>query len=547
MTMQEPTPPSADEAELYYYGIPNGPRLVARSSSHSWVNQQNPNIARNCFWPRLTNYMYLKTLHTVGRHPLLHQLWNDATSSLRILILEAIDEIDWTSVDFLRVGLNGEYQITLMVAVRPDTLPWSHGHIVALRCKSILEDHGIHDEPEKYSAVDSGVEADSALTSFQLFSGPVLTNNERKSHIIKDLSDRLGTNIATSHLNNVPSTKGLYVSIRPTCSGDEPQVVALTCRHVMIDSKTEGTQEYQKSQPFKEVIQVDQSSYERHLRYIEEESKSDVEFEDESSGGGQTSAAVSPVDLDDNAVVLGRAMKSFRNASSRVFGRLLYSLEFTVILDESESTWLKDWALIELLPNSHQAALSSIQNIVYLGTQSSINYCMRRNGEHYERLSDLQYSSITNGELKLQRVAVPMKEIFNSPETENALESGLLVGKYGAMGRLSLGLGNTLKSVVRHIETSEGGRETELIGEEWAIISTTMEHDRYWEDNIRQECFASDGDSGSCIWDMQGRPAGILTAGSGFQQGSASHITYVQPLERLLMDIRSDGFDVVLV
>ncbi|KAK0758066.1 hypothetical protein N5P37_009364 [Trichoderma harzianum] len=252
-------------------------------------------------------------------------------------------------------------------------------------------------------------------------------------------------------------------------------------------------------------------------------------------------------------MVLGRAMRSFIDASSRVFGRLLYSPEltvaFTVASDYSGFTWLRDWALIELLPNSHQAALSSIQNIVYLGTESSIRDCMRRNGEQYQRrLMDLRKSLITNGELKLQRVAVPMEEIFISPESQDVHESGLLVGKYGASGQLSFGLGNTLKSVVRHTEMSEGGRETELISEEWAIISTTMTHSKHWAENYRQDSFSRVGDFGSCIWDMQGRPAGIITAGSsGSQSAIDGHITYVQPLERLLKDIRLDGFDVELV
>ncbi|PNP41677.1 hypothetical protein THARTR1_11218 [Trichoderma harzianum] len=508
--------------------------------------------------------MYPKSLHTVGRHPLLHQLWNDATSSLRIQILEAINEIDWTSVDFLRVGLNGEYQITLMVATRPDTLTWSHGHTVALRCKSILEEHGIHDvpceilealvhfhtdeKPKDYSTVDSEAGTDSGSATFQLFSGPVSTRNSSKSDRVKDLTDRLGTNIATSQLNHVPSTKGLYVSIRPTGSGDEPQVVALTCRHLMFDSTTEGTQKYQKSQPFKEVIQVDQGTYLRNLRYLERESESDGESDGEFSEDDQIRADASSSGIADNNMILSRAMMSFRDPSSRVFGRLLYSPEFTVTSDHSGSTWIRDWALIELLPKSHQAAPSSIQNIVYLGTEGAIVDCMDRNGDQFERLLDLLEPFIKIGELKLQRVAVPMEEIFSSPETEDVHESGLLVGKYGAIGELSFGLGNTLKSVVRRVETSEGGRETEWISEEWAIISTTERRPpRLWKEPDLQDYFARDGDYGSCVWDMQGRPAGILTAGSGFQHKMATHVTYAQPLERLLKDIRSDGFDVELV
>ncbi|KKP03467.1 hypothetical protein THAR02_04446 [Trichoderma harzianum] len=524
MTTPEPTAPDLDEVEYYYYGIVQCPRLVARSSPHVWVHRQNPNDRRGRFYPELPYSLYPKTLHTVGRHPLLHRLWNDAGSSLRSQILRAINGIDWTSIDFLRVGHNGEYQITLMVAVSPGTLTWNYGHTVALRCKSVLDEHGIHDvpceileavlhlraegEPKNYPTVYSEVETGSGSTTLQLSSGLVSTKDEDKSHRIKDLTDRLGTQIATSQSNNVPisSTKGLYLSIRPACSEDEPQIVALTCRHLMIDSETEGTRKYQKSRPFKDVIQMDQRTYRSHLWHFEEESKGDSNSGHESSEGRQTHAAASPDELGDNAMVLARAMR-------------------------------------------HQAALSSIQNIVYLGTESSIRDCIRRNGEQYQRrLMDLRESLITNGELKLQRVAVPIQEIFTSPETENVHESGLLVGKYGASGQLSFGLGNTLKSVVRHIVTSETGRETKLMSEEWAIISTTMNHSRHWAENHRQDSFAWVGDFGSCIWDMQGRPAGIITAGSsGSQPAIDGHITYAQPLERLLKDVSLDGFDVELV
>jgi hypothetical protein len=44
------------------------------------------------------------------------------------------------------------------------------------------------------------------------------------------------------------------------------------------------------------------------------------------------------------------------------------------------------------------------------------------------------------------------------------------------------------------------------------------------------------------VWDMQRRPAGIIMGGNGIN--GCLNITYAQPLERLLNDIRAEGFNV---
>lgn len=52
----------------------------------------------------------------------------------------------------------------------------------------------------------------------------------------------------------------------------------------------------------------------------------------------------------------------------------------------------------------------------------------------------------------------------------------------------------------------------------WAILS------------FDQSCFAADGDSGSCIWSLDGRAAGMLDGGSGGQNGKFD-ITYATSLD----------------
>ncbi|KAL6693657.1 hypothetical protein J3F84DRAFT_68575 [Trichoderma pleuroticola] len=134
-------PPPEEEARLYYYGLPSRPRLIARSGTREWVNPQMPEPTTFLG----TQNMYPRVLQPVGRHPRLQQQWNDGSSSLRGQILGAVGGINWIALDILRVGLNGEYTLTLMIAVLPDSLSWSDGHPIALRRKGILQAHGIQE------------------------------------------------------------------------------------------------------------------------------------------------------------------------------------------------------------------------------------------------------------------------------------------------------------------------------------------------------------------------------------------------------------------
>ncbi|KAL6799585.1 hypothetical protein GGI42DRAFT_344083 [Trichoderma sp. SZMC 28013] len=100
-------PLTVEEARLYYYGIPPRPRLIARSGTRMWVNPQMPGPTTFLG----TQNMYLRVLQP---------------------ILDAVGGMNWTALDILRVGLNGGYRLTLMIAVLPDSLSWNDGHPIAL-------------------------------------------------------------------------------------------------------------------------------------------------------------------------------------------------------------------------------------------------------------------------------------------------------------------------------------------------------------------------------------------------------------------------------
>lgn len=47
-------------------------------------------------------------------------------------------------METFRVDINSEVHDTLMTSVKPDSLSWERGYALALRCKAVLEELGIH-------------------------------------------------------------------------------------------------------------------------------------------------------------------------------------------------------------------------------------------------------------------------------------------------------------------------------------------------------------------------------------------------------------------
>jgi len=56
----------------------------------------------------------------------------------------------------------------------------------------------------------------------------------------------------------------------------------------------------------------------------------------------------------------------------------------------------------------------------------------------------------------------------------------------------------------------------------------------------RNQYFSKGGDSGACIWSLDGRVAGMLDGGSGGQNG-IHDLTYATPMASILEHIRLHG------
>lgn len=140
MEQQPPSEPRAEERFCYHYGLPSHPILAARSNSDPWGHKI------------VDDWSVGKGFRPVGRHPIV-ELWNDSTGPLRCAILEAFESVRWVAIDILRIrydihdGSSEEFDqpVTLFISVVPNSIPWSQGYPIVMRCRDILQQHGMYD------------------------------------------------------------------------------------------------------------------------------------------------------------------------------------------------------------------------------------------------------------------------------------------------------------------------------------------------------------------------------------------------------------------
>ncbi|PHH59453.1 hypothetical protein CDD81_3183 [Ophiocordyceps australis] len=131
--------PSDYDALMYYWGLPNNPELVARSSSQRWDVEEATRLK--------------KEMRFLGKHPLIQAWQNEGPASLRNQIKQLLKRqlVRWQSVRAHRIGFRNDNkelvrtEVILFITVRRGSLFWHKGRHVAIRCKEILEKLGIMD------------------------------------------------------------------------------------------------------------------------------------------------------------------------------------------------------------------------------------------------------------------------------------------------------------------------------------------------------------------------------------------------------------------
>ena len=132
-TPAEPPYLSETESRLYYYGLSKA-RLIARTGSTPWEEPTGPEAS----WRA-------KEFGVAGSHE-ISKVW-DALAPKVLEILKK-GQVDWTSVDLVRIGYDDEYPkpVVVWIGIDPDSqVPYKVNYDTAVQCKQLLIDHDIND------------------------------------------------------------------------------------------------------------------------------------------------------------------------------------------------------------------------------------------------------------------------------------------------------------------------------------------------------------------------------------------------------------------
>lgn len=545
------SPPSQLEQERYYYGLPSGPKLVVRSSRSDWLQTDG--------WP------IPKMLRPVGNHKIVG-LWNDSTGPLRRNILAAVASLEWTALDILRIGYDPkfanegiEYLVTLFVSVKKDSTSWHVGQSIVQRCRLILQYYDIDDVhvemkessitllmPDPPASPAPGPPAAStASVSTSASAAPIIPKLtaaalDSPMELNSMFSEYLGTCIASSD-TAAEGTKCLYLRVRTS-----DKILALTCRHVALprqdyDSKyrhDETTPGQAISQPggryfakVKDDIEYALSDLNKKLARLE--SNESLLDEDKSLRINREKRQ-RDIQLQNQ-----RALETLNDPAIRIIGHVLFAPAFGIGATQRGSQRLRDWALIDLHQDKHNTNLDRLQNraMITRWVEEDLRNTVRAEfGEsvgHELEIDGSQTVRLTG--------TITEEEIYTTRlqrESQSLDAKAIMVLKYGRKTGLTVGLANQVKSVLRFPREDDPNGQ---LSEEWCIVGSKKSR---WNPDCT---FSEPGDSGACVWDIRGRIGGMITSGLGHELRKTLDVTYATPIEWLMEDIRSHGFDVELV
>ncbi|KAF4467626.1 hypothetical protein FALBO_5494 [Fusarium albosuccineum] len=520
---------SCEERDHYYDGLPSRPRLLARSGATAWSRPRS--------WD--SGYRYeKKRLDHVGRHPVVEE-WNNSCGpgSLRHLVLDALHGLDWTAVDILRVGYpdaDGVLPIVLMISVRPGEVDLGQAARTVGKCKQILDQFDLCDmecEMRESTVAHLNSTNPGSASPPQLSKSPI-----GRTWFDRDLqmSDRIGTSIASYDNPYLEGTKCLYLAI--TSENDpKPTIVALTCRHVVFPQSEDSGEEYRfdKQSPKKQITQPGANTFtslreevdnylencDDRLKKIRQRQIFDTTPDDDQRTRENLDRAEGKREIGLRALDM---LNSVSTLPSRVFGHVFYAREYGI----RPLKWKSDWALIEIHQSKYEQAVGSLTN---KSVMSNLNDKSRRLTSSMVRGLEEDFFEMGK-ELELWGLITEAE--MNAPATNNRSKSledpVLVVAKRGQVSGLTIGCANEVRSVTR---VTDG--EADYISEEWCITHI---------DGCSH--FSEPGDSGACVFGLDGRIGGMITSGNG---NRVPDITYATPMEWLLEDIKASGFTVTVL
>ncbi|KAF5631931.1 hypothetical protein F25303_9580 [Fusarium sp. NRRL 25303] len=496
--------PSERERRMYYHGLPSGPKLVARSSFSTtpW------NLHRE--WPDRKK-LYVATGHAI------QQPWNDPQSSLQRLIIDALDRIDWTAIDILRIGYESYWEdyrrkperpVTMLICVSTNSTTFPQAEAVIMACKDILARFNLDD-------VEVEIKESIATTSASSPSSAPFDSTPGREPPPPPWPFRLRHHRAKVQLP--PRHLRVYGNVYQHISSNG-KAYALTCRHVLFAPEDLEEYRYQDGNNTKDVLQPGENT----LYGLVEDFKSKKATTDAIIELYSKPLYNTPENQPELQAKLRMRsllqscepyMNQFDNNVCPVLGRVEFSPRIKLCSQQHKR--LRDWALVELAQDNFTTSLSELRNKipVTLGLQLMIE---RVPGDAIEMVNRLHFGSSL--ELAIGPIPIPERE---------GTEPNLFVMKHGGSTGFTIGLANGIHPVIRRISG---------VSTEWCIIG------------MNGEAFTATGDTGACVFDLKGRIGGMIASGleAGKSPFGRHDVTYAMPMQWLLEDIKRAGYDVKL-
>ncbi|KAI0365795.1 hypothetical protein BV20DRAFT_713566 [Pilatotrama ljubarskyi] len=442
--------PSDIEATHYYHGLPSKPRLVARSSCDVWRRPTGPEA-----------YLDSKELSPLGSHPLCG-LWEKTIGPAMDEYLQEAG-VRCTSMIPLRIGVVGRPSppAVILVGVQPRSLSAEEGIQVALRCRSILVEHGISD-------VHVDIRESQSTLNASLYR-PALSSNPA-ARLRKPFSTSLGIPICNATTPDVEGTGSFFFTDRA-----KPGILfMLTARHVLFDPRHEKNELHEfrdgAGAPHREVLLMGEVAFRARVRDIElaidkkhitiehlnKRLEAAAAMEDPDEAAQEQDDARSEMEKAKKAIeafekLLVEVNKDWGNETNRVLGHVVLSPPLSCNFGDNGYT--DDWAVVEIYPTM-VSKRNFVGNVIDLGSASvaELTAWMRPDRLNFTNRQSFDYP----GDRLLRCRSAPSDaEMLKTHPTTQAhdadhAEPAIMVIKNGNASGLTVGRLNTVRSFVRY-------------------------------------------------------------------------------------------------
>ncbi|KAH8831698.1 hypothetical protein DL96DRAFT_844183 [Flagelloscypha sp. PMI_526] len=525
----DPHAVSMDEAHTYYAGLPSRPTLLYRTGE-PWL----PPCGPGAFTPH-------KELYPVFNHPIV-DIWNNQLSSELIALLDT-HKIRFTTIDVVRFktvdsqawdGGNEVSPITIWIGVFIEITSATDAHDAAKAILVLLADYQISD-----------IDVAFRDTHYVCATGPQLVppvgEGDSLRKVVSPITPALGLYISTRARPNIQGTMAIYLAE----GGTKNRLLGLTCRHVVIPSDEPNLPVKCHSRaPRRDILVLGDPAFteltnsilhtawglsinveglnrtiERLEKLVAGDDKAEARKAKLLRIRTENSVTYAKADMEALQTFYEEVERDWKPFHKRVLGHVLLAPAIGFGVGSRDKQYTEDWAILEL--DRAKLGPGFKGNILDLGVGMPLMEFLRRSFPTDKTNWTFTYPDY--GLLPLQG-NITDAQMRHPDMFDHSGEPCLMVVKSGNATGTTIGRANGVFSIVRqYFALDMNAYQTSM---EWPIFG-------YGD---KSTPFSEPGDSGSVIADIKGRIGGMLTGGTGNEQGM--DITYATPFWWLLQRIR---------